>query len=95
MIQEAEFMAAFDAWTDRFAGYVGQKGKVDPGRYRAYGHEAPGHKWADAKLKWREFRMKMGAPPADSSPAAQEHLGLNRDATLSPQTGEGEKLRRR
>ena len=24
------------------------KGKVEPGEYRAYGHEAPGHRWADA-----------------------------------------------
>lgn len=94
MIDEAKFMAAFDKWTDRFASFVGQKGKIEPGRYRAFGHEAPGHKWADVKLKWRELRMEMGVPPANSSPAAQQQLALNRDATLSPAAGEGEKLRR-
>jgi NADPH-dependent FMN reductase len=93
MIGEERFMVAFDAWTMRFAAFVATKGKVEPGTYRAYGHEAPGHKWADAKLKWRELRMKMGIPPAGSSPAAQQSLGINRDATFSPKTGEGEKLR--
>jgi hypothetical protein len=93
MIREAPFMAAFDAWSGRFAAFVTRKGKVEPGRWRAYGYAAPGHRWADAKLKWREWRMATGAPPAGSSPAAQQALGLNRDATLSPKTGEGEKLR--
>ena len=93
MIREAPFMAAFDGWTDRFASFVAGKGKVEPGQYRAYGYAAPGHRFADAKLKWRELRMKMGRPPAGSSPAAQQQLGLNRDATLSPRKGEGAKLR--
>jgi hypothetical protein len=93
MVREEPFMAAFDAWTGRFAAFVGEKGKVEPGQYRAYGYAAPGHRWADAKLKWRELRMKMGLAPAGSSPAAQQELGLNRDATLSPRQGEGEKLR--
>jgi hypothetical protein len=93
MIREEAFMAAFDGWTTRFAGFVAGKGKVEPGEYRAYGYEAPGHRLADAKLKLREMRLKMGLPPAGSSPAAQQRLGLNRDATLSPKKGEGEKLR--
>jgi len=37
--------------------------------------------------------MKLGRPPAGLSPDAQQKLGLNRDATLSPRKGEGEKLR--
>ena len=57
------------------------------------GYAAPGHRFADAELKWRDLRMKLGRPPAGSSPAAQQKLGLNRDATLSPRKGEGEKLR--
>jgi len=93
MIHEKPFTAAFDTWTMRFAAFVAAKGKVEPGRYRAYGREAPGHKWADAKLKWRELRMKAGVPPAGSSPGVQQQLGINRDATFSPKKGEGEKLR--
>jgi NADPH-dependent FMN reductase len=95
MIRESAFMEAFDGWVDRFAAFVGAKGQVPPGRHRAYGYEAPGHRYADLKLKWREWRMGLGMAPAGSSPAAQERLDLNRDATLRPERGEGEKLRER
>lgn len=87
------FLGAFDEWADAFAGFVARKGKVPPGRWRAYGYEAPGHRWADVKLGWRDARMRVGLPPADSSPARQRELGLNDDATLRPKQGEGEKLR--
>jgi hypothetical protein len=93
MAREPEVIAAFDAWVDRFADFVMRKGKVEPGKYRAYGYQPPSHRWADVKGKWREWRMGLGFPPADSSPAEQQALGLNRDATLSPKKGEGEKLR--
>ena len=53
-----------------------------------------GHRLADLRLKWREWRMGLGLPPAGSSPAEQQAGGLNQDATLRPATGEGEKLRR-
>jgi hypothetical protein len=59
---------------------------AEAGRYRAYGHRRPGHALADLKLKWRECRLGLGVPPAGSSPARQQELGLNRDATLSPKT---------
>ncbi len=85
--------AEFDAWTDRFADFVRVKGKIEPGRYRAYGHEAPGHRWADWKLKWREIRMRTGHAPDGSSPEKQQTAGLNRDDTLKPARSEGEKLR--
>jgi hypothetical protein len=94
MVGEASFMAAFDGWTERFTAFVGTKGKVEPGPYRAYGYVAPSHRYADLKLRWREWRMSAGMPPAGSSPAAQQELGLNRDATVRPSKGEGEKLRR-
>ncbi|NUO39918.1 MAG: flavodoxin family protein [Gemmatimonadaceae bacterium] len=93
MIAEAEFMRAFDTWTDRFAAFVGAKGKVEPGRWRAYGYEAPGHRWADAKLAWRGLRMRVGHAPRGSSPRAQEELGLNEDAVLNRHKSEGERLR--
>jgi hypothetical protein len=88
---QAEDMAAqpavlqeFDAWVGAFAQFVRQKGKVTPGPYRAFGYQRPGHRWADLKLKWRDWRLRLGIPPAGSSPAKQQELGLNRDATLSP-----------
>jgi hypothetical protein len=83
----------FDDWTDRFAAFVEKKGKVEPGRWRAFGYEPPGHLLRDVQLAWREVRMRTGHPREDSSPAEQQQLGLNKDATLSPKKSEGEKLR--
>jgi hypothetical protein len=81
---QTDVFGAFDAWADAFAAFVARKGKVEPGKYRAFGYKAPGHFLADLKLKWRELRLGLGLPPAGSSPAKQQELGLNRDATLSP-----------
>ena len=93
MVRESRFMDAFDAWTDRFATFVGAKGKVEPGQWRAYGYEVPGHRWADIKLAWRDARMRVGRAPDGSSPRTQDALGLNQDAVLSRAKSEGERLR--
>jgi hypothetical protein len=93
MVREEPFMTAFDGWTDRFAAFVAQKGKVEAGPYRAFGYTAPGHRWADLELKWREMRMKAGHAPSGSSPAIQDDLGLNQDSGASATKSEGEKLR--
>jgi hypothetical protein len=58
-----------------------------------FGEGQPGHLWKDVKLVWRELQMSMGKAPKDSSPAKQEKLGLNRDATFSWKKSEGKKLR--
>jgi hypothetical protein len=92
-LAEQDVYAPFDAWTDAFARFVAAKGKVEPNTYRAYGHEAPGHRLADWKLKWRELRIAAGHPPKGSSPAAQQEQCLNQDATFKPRKGEGERLR--
>ncbi|MCA1703253.1 MAG: NAD(P)H-dependent oxidoreductase, partial [Actinobacteria bacterium] len=91
MVGLADVMRAFDGWADDFATFVRAKGKVQPGEFRAYGYRAPSHRLADLKLKWRELRMGVGLPPAGSSPAEQQELGINDDATLRPKSGEGEK----
>ena len=91
---EQNVWAPFDAWVDAFAAFVAQKGKVPPGTHRAYGYEAPGHRWADLKLGWRNVRMGIGRPPEGSSPSAQQEMGLNEDATLAWKKGEGEKIRK-
>jgi hypothetical protein len=93
LAREKEVLDGFDDWTAAFVGFVGKKGKVEPGPYRAYGYKAPGHRLADLKLKWRELLMMAGRPPRGSSPEEQQRLGLNRDATFSPKKGEGRKLR--
>jgi len=94
MVRDTDVMRAFDAWSAAFAQHVARKGKVEPGEYRAYGYEPPTHRWDDAKLKWREIRMKLGRAPEGSSPAEQHALGLNEDAGFAAmKKSEGEKLR--
>jgi len=63
MVRDSPFVTAFDGWTDAFARFVASKGKVEPSQWRAFGYEAPGHQWTDAKLKRRGLRMSMGHSP--------------------------------
>ncbi|HXG86894.1 MAG TPA: NAD(P)H-dependent oxidoreductase [Vicinamibacterales bacterium] len=76
LVERPRTLAAIDAWADRFAAFVERKGKVPPGAYRAYGYQAPSHRMANLRLKWREWRIRAGVPPSDSSPAKQQKLGL-------------------
>src|SRR4051794_4717789 len=87
MIGGNKFIASFDAWTDRFTEFVAAKRKVEPGRYRAFGYEAPSHARADLRLRWREWRISMGIPRSGSSPEAQQELGLNEDVTFHRKKG--------
>ena len=66
--RHATALTELEAWTDRFATFVRQKGKVEPGKYRAFGYKAPGHFMRDVKLAWRDVRMRLGHPPEGSSP---------------------------
>jgi hypothetical protein len=93
MATDTNVFADFDRWSDEFASFVGKKGKVEPGKYRAYGYEPPGHFKEDVKAKWREIKMGLGFPSPGSSPDRQEELDLNEDLTLRPKKSEGEKLR--
>ncbi len=88
-------LAEFDKWTDDFTSFTREKGRVSPGRYRAYGHQPPDHLLRDAKLLWRDVRMRAGIPLTGSSPAKQQEAGLNQDQTWFPHESEGEKLRRK
>jgi multimeric flavodoxin WrbA len=94
MATSPSVFADFDHWTDAFVDFVTVKGKVRPGKYRAFGYKPPGHRWADLKLKWREHKLKKGEAPKNSSPARQEALNLNQDAHVAPRQSEGEKLRK-
>jgi hypothetical protein len=93
MVELAGPMRSFDRWTDAFALHVEKKGKVKPGKYRAYGHKTPFHLFQSLMIKWRGLRMALGRPFPGTSPAIQHELNLNRDATIWYKKGEGEKLR--
>lgn len=94
MVQDVKVMASFDEWVKNFAAYVHGKGKVEPGKYRAFGYKPPGYFVNDLKLGWEYFKMMIGRPKKNSSPWFQEKFGLNKDATWHPRKGEGDKLRK-
>ena len=93
MVADAAFVRAFDDWTDAFVEHVAAKGKVEPGEFRAYGYQAPGHRWADVKLAWRHVRMALGRGPVGSSPRVQHATGISRDAVFRYRRSEGKKVR--
>ncbi len=93
LARHGEVFCDFDEWAADFTAFVRAKGKVEPGKYRAFGYKAPGHFLRDVQLAWRDVRMRTGHPLGGSSPEEQQALGLNKDATLHPSKGEGEKLR--
>lgn len=93
MITQPEVTREFDEWTAAFARHVAAKGKIEPGRYRAYGYRPPSHLLADLRTKWRGLRMALGIPVPGTSPAIQQELGLNRDAGIRYKRSEGAKLR--
>lgn len=94
MIKEEEFMNAFHQWVAGFAAFVGQKGKVLPGKYRAFGYKKPSNLLKEIKTGIRSWKLRFGWAPKGSSPWYQQLYGLNKDATLQPKKGEGEKLRK-
>ncbi len=93
MGSQPDLLPKFDAWSDRFASFVREKGKVPPGQWRAYGFKRKGHVWKDVKLLYRDVRMRLGAAPKDSSPRRQHEADLNRDSGVRAGRSEGKKLR--
>jgi len=95
MITDIDVMAQFDDWVASFAAFVKEKGKVNPGKYRAYGYTPPPHLWNEIKNGWRHFKLMMRQPPTGSSPEAQQDQHLNVEPfTINYKESEGEKLRK-
>lgn len=88
MLEQPHVFHDFDAWTDEFLAHVAQKGQITPGKHRAFGYQPPRKLAKEAKLAWREIRMRLGKPRDGSSPEKQQTLGLNRDVTLFPKRSE-------
>lgn len=93
VINDAAFMNTFTCWVAEFSAFVAQKGKVAPGKWRAFGYKPPTNLWQEAKTGIRSWMLRLGITPENSSPEKQQVLGLNKDATLFPKKSEGEKLR--
>ncbi len=88
-----EFMETFEKWVGNFETFVNEKGKVEPGKWRAYGYKPPTSLWNEAKSGVRAWMLRLGITPENSSPEIQKKMDLNRDTTLTPGKSEGEKLR--
>jgi len=88
MITRQNVLADFDSWVDAFANFVREKGKVPPGRYRAFGVKRGNPMFKEIPVALREIRLRLGFAPAGSSPQKQAELNLNRDITLFPKDGE-------
>ena len=93
LVNEKEYMELFNKWVINFEKFVGEKGKVQPGKYRAYGFKQPPHFWSELKTGIRALKLRFGKAPVNSSPEKQIQLNLNRNTTLHPKKTEGEKLR--
>lgn len=95
MVRESEFMSRFESWVADFEYFVRMKGKVTPGKWRAFGYKPPGNLWKEAKTGIRAWLLRFGISPDNSSPQIQKEMGLNQDITLTPAKSEGEKLRKK
>ncbi|MDQ3049440.1 MAG: NAD(P)H-dependent oxidoreductase [Bacteroidota bacterium] len=93
VIHDKVFMETFAAWANRVSVFVAEKGKVKPGKYRAYGFKAHTNLWDELKSGLRAMKLRFGKAPENSSPEKQMQMNLNRDTTLHPKKFEGEKLR--
>jgi len=93
VIHDKAYMDAFNTWVDSTIKFVSKKGKVQPGKYRAFGFKAHTNLWDELMSGLRAFKLRFGKAPDNSSPEKQLKLNLNQDTTLNPKKFEGEKLR--
>ena len=93
VVNDEPFMQTFNKWVSDFEIFVTKKGKVLPGKWRAYDYKPPTNLWKEAKTGIRSWMLRFGITPENSSPEKQKEMGLNKDTTLHPKKSEGEKLR--
>ncbi len=94
MAGEEAAMQHFEKWVADFTAFVEQKGKVEPGKWRAYGYKPPAATLDKLKGGWRHFKLMLNLPPEGSSSAAQQAKNLEGEPfTLDYKKSEGERLR--
>lgn len=94
MYADQSSMASFDSWVNDFATFVATKGKVEPGKYRAFGSKPSNTIVEEAKLGWRHFMLMMNRPPDGSSPEKQQTLDIVKEpVTFFDKKSEGKRLR--
>ena len=93
VIDDKEYMGKFANWVKNFEMFVVTKGKVQPGKYRAYAYKQPLHFLSEIKNGLRALKLRFGKAPENSSAQKQMDLNLNRNTTFNPKKTEGKKLR--
>lgn len=93
VIDDKEYMGKFANWVKNFEMFVAVKGKVQPGKYRAYACKQPLHFLSEIKNGLRALKLRFGKAPENSSAQKQMDLNLNRNTTFNPKKTEGKKLR--
>ena len=94
VINDLNYMGRFENWVKCFTNFVVAKGKVEPGKYSAYGFKQPPHLLSEIKTAIRAFKLRFAKVPKGSSVEKQLNLNLNRNTTFHPKKTEGEKLRK-
>ena len=94
VVNDLNYMSRFEKWIKCFETFVAAKGKVEPGKYRAYKFKQPPHFWNEIKTAIRAFKLRFAKAPDGSSAKKQTDLNLNRNTTFYPKKTEGEKLRK-
>lgn len=94
IVKDQKFMAAFTQWVSDFEQFVKAKGKVTPGKYRAFGFKRPSNILKELKTGIRSWKLRFGIAPPGSSVEKQKQAHLNKDTTLHPKESEGKKLRK-
>ncbi len=94
VIDDSTYMNSFLSWVKEFEVFVRRKGKIQPGKYRAYGYKPPVALGGKIRNGIRALKLRFGKAPVNSSAEKQLKLGLNRNTTLHPKKTDGEKIRR-
>ncbi len=94
VVREEAFMRSFDGWVAEFEQFVRAKGKIEPGKWRAYGFKKPFNPIKELRTGIRSWKLRFGKPPKGSSPWYQQGFGLNKDATLHPKKKRRRKIKK-
>lgn len=93
LLAENEFMRSFDGWVDRFRNFVAEKGKITPGKYRAYKFSPPGN--YHIPIQADEVQTDRMARKIARQTSLQQEPTLKQVPQYDYKKSEGDKLRGR
>lgn len=66
-VNEKKYIQSFEKWVSNFTDFVGNNGKVQPGKYRAYGYKQPPLLWNEIKSGLKALKLRFDIAPRNSS----------------------------